>query len=220
MENKKDNVLSMFFAEEETVETNGHVETFPETKETVEEEPTVIETVNADTQEEVETESTVEEKIVDDLVATSEGQFSLFGDDAFVSGAKKEDEAEESCGDEDSTPAPKSSGKKSSSKKKSTTTSASTSGTLAAPTKKPVKDQNLEVSDEFTIHYATHTFRVTDFINPMPASGKVTLDELRQKMEEEFYEMTKERTKWDYDETLKRLYPDVSGTSKGVSLWV
>lgn len=60
---------------------------------------------------------------------------------------------------------------------------------------------------------------MTDFINPFPASGKVKLEELRVEMEKEFDEMTKDRTKWDYDETPKRLYPDVSGTSKGCGLW-
>jgi hypothetical protein len=88
------------------------------------------------------------------------------------------------------------------------------------PKKAPVsarsmKDQNIEVEPDFTVHYATHSFLVTDFISEIPESGNVSLKQLREKMELQFFELTEQRTVWDYDLDNKRLMPYASGTTKG-----
>ncbi|WP_047153352.1 hypothetical protein [Aneurinibacillus tyrosinisolvens] len=105
-------------------------------------------------------------------------------------------------------PSSKSSGKQ-------TTTSSQTGVKASNNHVKAKKDQNISVEGDWTIHYAAQFFRVSDVVNPMPASGKTSLEEIRAAMEREFFEMTKERVKWDYDTAKKRLFPDVSGASKG-----
>lgn len=80
---------------------------------------------------------------------------------------------------------------------------------------KSLKDQNIEVDLECTIHYARKTFDITDFITEIPDSGKVSLKQLREKMEMSFFELTEQRTVWDYDLEKKRLMPYASGTTKG-----
>jgi len=101
--------------------------------------------------------------------------------------------------------------------KKKEASSATKSSKTGSPTvAKSTKDQNIEVEPDFTIHYATRTFVITDFIQEIPESGKVTLKQLREVMEGEFFEMTEQRTLWDYDLERKRLMPYVSGTTKGM----
>lgn len=142
-------------------------------------------------------------------VLLSSGQWSLFSEDAFIDSSEiktneeKSPEKDEGCGKDENK---KSSGAKDSNK---------TSTTKPSSTRSTVNKQDIEVEADWSVHYALHTFNVGDFFNPMPASGKVTLEELRQRMELDFFEMTHQRVKWDYDESKKRLYPDVSGTSKG-----
>ncbi|MED0677533.1 hypothetical protein ABEV55_18385 [Aneurinibacillus thermoaerophilus] len=140
------------------------------------------------------------------LVITKSGQVALFGDDAVT----EEAPASSSLASSTAPTTPDSSIVKS---KK--THSAAKSSTTTGSTMKKKKDQNIEVNADWTIHVATHSFKVTDFINPMPPSGKVSLETLRMYMEREFPEMTKARVTWDYDKDKKQLYPDVSGTSKG-----
>ncbi|MEF3304179.1 hypothetical protein [Paenibacillus sp. GYB003] len=77
------------------------------------------------------------------------------------------------------------------------------------------KDQNIEVDLDFSIHYATHTFQVADFVTDVPDSGKISLKQLREKMELQFFELTEQRTVWDYDLETRRLMPYASGTTKG-----
>lgn len=235
-QNQNDNVIDMFFArDEEEVQVNEQQELAtpnqtttieqPLTTQLEDEQPALLPAEELPTEERLsEAKEEVEEKVEapiekeeSSLVLNCSGQFSLFGDDEVVIQDSTNEEGKiESCGDDEDTSKakPKSSGKKSSAK-----TSSKSATSTPAPTVKPKKDQNLEFDDSWSIHYATQTFRVTDFIDPMPASGKANLEELRVEMEKEFYEMTKDRTKWDYDEALKRLYPDVSGTSKGCGLW-
>ncbi|RJG21372.1 Mov34/MPN/PAD-1 family protein [Paenibacillus thiaminolyticus] len=71
------------------------------------------------------------------------------------------------------------------------------------------KDQNIEVDMDFTVHYASRSFLVSDLIEEVPESGKVTLDQVREGLFREYYEFTASRTKWDYDLDQKRLYPFV-----------
>lgn len=230
---KNDNVLNQFFSDEEiqtgevaeTTETVENKEQTVPASEVVEEaghvasEPTPTETTIEESKEEPKEEKakeTSEDKVEekeDSLVAQADGQFSLFGDDAILSEPKEEEQPKK---DEDDKKAkPKSSSSKSSAKTTGKASSKSKTGAKPTTSASKKKPQDIEVTDEWTIHYATHTFSVTDFVNPMPSSGKVKLEEIRQEMEKEFYEMTKERTKWDYNEDDKRLFPDVTGTSKG-----
>lgn len=226
-----DNVIDMFFKKDASAEESQEtaIETFvtseqnddnaekssspdlsPESASSMENEAEALESAGgADVEE--GGQSTHEDNVP--LSLSGNGQFSLFGDDDFVTPGSEEDKGAGSCGDDKKLTSGKSSSSVKSSSKK---TSGGTGTTVVpAPTPKRKKDQNLEVSDEWSIHYATESFRVTDFVNPFPASGKVKLEELRVEMEKEFYEMTKARTTWDYDEDLKRLYPDVTGTDKG-----
>lgn len=75
----------------------------------------------------------------------------------------------------------------------------------------------LKVNDEWTIHFATETFQVSDFIEEIPEEG-VTLEEIRVEMEKHYNQFTAARTKWDVDEENKRLFPDAFSGSKGGGL--
>lgn len=149
-------------------------------------------------------------------------QLALFDFGSYVLGdpkKKKVSDSKTKVPDKSSTPTsaktgkPTVSGKSTSSKQ--TTTSSQTGVKPSSNRVQPRKHQNIKVEGDWTIHYATQFFRVSDIVNPMPASGQVSLEEIRAAMEREFFEMTKERVKWDYDTTKKRLFPDVSGASKG-----
>ncbi|MFC5449165.1 hypothetical protein ACFPOG_12910 [Paenibacillus aestuarii] len=203
-----DNVIDMFFKRDEEVTLS----------ETIEQHQTGVGSdLNVACEEATATEaSKVEEDVP--LFLGGNGQFSLFGEhEVITQDSNHADVKDESCGSEEDTKN-LSSGKKSTSIKSPSKKTPTTGSTLAVAAK-PKKDQNLEVDDTWTIHYATENFRVTDFVNPLPASGKVKLEELRIEMEKEYFEFTKDRVRWDYDDALKRLYPDVSGTSKGCGLW-
>ncbi len=130
-------------------------------------------------------------------------QFSLF--DMGTEDVKAEEQKEEKEQNEATNEAPKAVATKLASSAKSTTKKPK------APVK---KEEPVKVDDTWTIHYATHTFMPSDFLT-IPAGG-VELEPLRVEMEKEFFEMTKARTKWDLDKENKRLFPDISGTSKGV----
>jgi len=67
-------------------------------------------------------------------------------------------------------------------KESSSNSSAKTSNSQA----RSIKDQNIEIDLDFTVHYATRLFTVADFITDIPESGKVNLKLLREKMELEF----------------------------------
>ncbi|MDQ0255559.1 type II secretory pathway component GspD/PulD (secretin) [Evansella vedderi] len=205
------NVLDQFFADNEEKEVEV---TTPEPKQ---EEETKVESVEAKAQ--------TNKKKEEDLAVTSDGQFSLFGDD-FISAADPKTEESKSKTDqkekkEEEKEEPKKESKsKATSKKGSSSTTTSTSkgkgGTKKSATTK-VDPKTFKVEGDWTVHYAAQTFTVDQFFDPMPTSGEVTLEELRQKMEEEFFEMTEARTKWDLrDKKKKRVYPDVSGTAKGL----
>lgn len=134
---------------------------------------------------------------------SKDGQYSLFGLDDFTTGTQQDSGTEDACGT--AAPPKTTSGKKDGKKE-------------SKPPKpsKPVKPkEEIKVTQEWTIHYSTHTFRISDLFPEMTDTDEKTLEEVRQKMEEEFFEFTQSRVKWDYDKDLKRLYPDVFGTSKG-----
>ncbi|MBP1931755.1 hypothetical protein [Ammoniphilus resinae] len=208
--NSKENVIHMFFGEEETkdqvmenkstacdkcgeekVTTNGRCDDCFEKY--------------GDSLEEKEVESSATVPTAAEPVMQNDGQFSLFDFGAVVEESKKEETTKPSSCDEDK-PSKKATSAKESKKTAPQPKSSPTSS---------VKKQDIEVEGDFTIHYATQHFLVSDFFEEMPESGKVTLEELRSAMAQEFFEMTKQRVKWDYDLEQKRLYPDVIGTSKG-----
>lgn len=135
------------------------------------------------------------------VTLSKDGQYSLFGeDDLIVLSGNGEDE-ENGC---KATPAPKTSGSKKTGKKDTKAPSA------------PVKPkEELKVTAEWTLHYSTLSIRIGDLFPDMTDTEEKTLEEVRQKMEESFFQFTRSRVKWDYDKEEKRLYPDVFATSKG-----
>jgi Zn-dependent metalloprotease len=96
--------------------------------------------------------------------------------------------------------------------KNKSTKGAGTKEKVAA--KKVEKKPEVKVNEEWTIHFATERFQVTDFVEEISEEG-ITLEELRAEMEKTFNQFTASRTKWDIDEENKRLYPDSYSGSKG-----
>lgn len=78
----------------------------------------------------------------------------------------------------------------------------------------PMPKEELKVTDEWTIHFATESFNMTDFVDEIPEEG-ITLETLRIEMEKVFFQFTASRTKWDIDKENKRLFPDATGAAKG-----
>lgn len=120
---------------------------------------------------------------------------------------QKREKEEERCGDD----------KKQLISKSSTKGSKSSTGVDSNSKKTPVKlKEDIKVDGEWTICYATQKFRPHEFFDgQIPAEG-VTLEELRQEMEKEFFEFSKDRTYWDIDKERKLLFPSSRGTAKGV----
>ncbi|WP_218624923.1 MULTISPECIES: hypothetical protein [unclassified Sporosarcina] len=99
--------------------------------------------------------------------------------------------------------------------KKETKSKTSTSGKTSSPKKTPAEPKpEIKVTSEWTIHFATEQFLVTDFVEDFPEEG-VTLEELRVELEKSFAQFSAARTKWDVDEESKRLFPDAFAGSKG-----
>ncbi|MED3576125.1 hypothetical protein [Cytobacillus praedii] len=80
------------------------------------------------------------------------------------------------------------------------------------PTPKPKEE--IKVTGEWTIHFATETFNVSDFVEEIPEEG-ITLEDLRVEIEKVYFQFTATRTQWDPDVDNKRLYLDAMGASKG-----
>lgn len=99
---------------------------------------------------------------------------------------------------------------------KATSSSKTSVGGITSSTKKkPVEPKpEIKVTSEWTIHFATEGFLVTDIIEDFPEEG-VTLEELRVVLERSFAQFSAARTKWDVDEENKRLFPDAFAGSKG-----
>lgn len=79
----------------------------------------------------------------------------------------------------------------------------------AAPKKKDIK-----VNADWSIHYYSNSFAITEFVQEIPEEG-ISTEQLREAMVLEFYEMTKDRTRFDYDAENKRLFPKITGGDKG-----
>jgi len=74
--------------------------------------------------------------------------------------------------------------------------------------KKPaVKDEDLEVSTEWTIAYAGQQMN--------PPHDKMKVEDVRQWLEVDFPELSKERCKWSIEKKKKLMVPIVSGAKKG-----
>lgn len=126
-------------------------------------------------------------------------QLNLFGD-AMIKVMKKEEEGkskEKEKGD------PK-------------VTSTSTKGDKGQQKKlsTPAKKTAIKVFGDWTIHYYGNSFTVAAYVDDIPETG-IDTETLREAMAQEFFEMTKDRTTFDYDAENKRLFPKVSGGAKG-----
>lgn len=76
------------------------------------------------------------------------------------------------------------------------------------------KKEEIKVTSEWSIHFATEHFVVSDFVEDIPEEG-ITLEELRVELEKNYFQFTATRTKWDVDKENKRLFPDALGAAKG-----
>ncbi|WP_256816611.1 hypothetical protein [Cytobacillus sp. Bac17] len=85
----------------------------------------------------------------------------------------------------------------------------------SAAVKAPVQPkEEIKVTAEWSIHFATEHFVVSDFVEEIPEEG-ITLEELRVELEKNYFQFTATRTKWDVDKENKRLFPDALGAAKG-----
>ena len=87
-------------------------------------------------------------------------------------------------------------------------------GSSKSETKKPEKKPEVKVTGEWSIHFATESYTVSDFVEEIPEEG-VSLEEVRVGMERLYNQFTAARTKWDVDEENNRLFPDAFAGSKG-----
>lgn len=83
--------------------------------------------------------------------------------------------------------------------------------------KKEVKKEQVRMDGEWIIAYAAQNYRVTEFVT-LNDGESIEAEDLRKKMEEEFFELSKERTHFEYDKERKIVFPIVKGTSKGASV--
>lgn len=95
-------------------------------------------------------------------------------------------------------------------------TSPSTAKTASKHKAAAKPKEEVKVNAEWTVHFATESFQVTDFVDEedIPEDG-ITLEVLRAEMEKVYFQFTASRTKWDVDKDNKRLFPDAAGASKG-----
>ncbi|MYL35448.1 hypothetical protein GLW08_20305 [Pontibacillus yanchengensis] len=94
---------------------------------------------------------------------------------------------------------------------KSTHGSKKSNATSAKP-----KNETIKVDSEWTIHYYGESFELAEFIEDIPEEG-VTLEQVRVEMAKDFFEMSKDRTHWNYDKENKRVFPIITGAAKGCS---
>ncbi|MCP1161383.1 hypothetical protein [Bacillus infantis] len=86
--------------------------------------------------------------------------------------------------------------------------------TMSHQVKATKPKEEIKVNGDWTIHFATESFTVADFVEEVPEE-EITLEELRIELEKSFFQFTATRTRWDVDKENKRLYPDAAGASKG-----
>lgn len=76
------------------------------------------------------------------------------------------------------------------------------------------KPEPVLVQGDWTIHFATESFLVSDFVNEIPENG-VSLEDVREGIERHFPKFSAARTRWEVDKKSKRLFPDAFAGSKG-----
>jgi hypothetical protein len=97
--------------------------------------------------------------------------------------------------------------------KKAPTSTAAKGGKTATPV--PKNDKVIKgIREDWRIYYYGNHFMVTEFITDFPEEG-ISSEQLREEMEKEFLEMSKDRTFWDVDEENKLLFPKITGGAKG-----
>lgn len=128
-------------------------------------------------------------------------QLNLFGDEVVIEvkeEVKKDTKSEE---------------KKEKQEKKAQTSSGAKGDKTPQPSSK--KDKLIKgIREDWRIYYYGHHFQVTEFVTEIPEEG-ITSEQLREEMEKEFLEMSKDRTLWDADEENKLLFPKITGGAKG-----
>jgi hypothetical protein len=143
-------------------------------------------------------------------------QLSLFGDDAILADQTQE-ESQENQGinlfNEDEIKEAEQK-KKQKEEKKSTAAKAKTN-LPAKPEKKEIK-----VDHSWIISYYGNRFTVREFFPNLGEGETVTLEKLRQEMQKDYFEMSKERTDFEVDEERKVIIPIVKGTSKAGGSYV
>lgn len=77
--------------------------------------------------------------------------------------------------------------------------------------------EEIKVTGEWTIHFATETFKVSDFVEEIPEEG-ISLEDVREALERNFAQFSAARTHWDVDKENKKLFPDAFAGSKGGDL--
>lgn len=76
------------------------------------------------------------------------------------------------------------------------------------------KALDLKIMDlEWNLAFAAQTFNLSEFFSVIPEGG-LTLEQIRERLELDFPEFAKERTRWDLNKEKKLLFPISSGTSK------
>lgn len=98
-------------------------------------------------------------------------------------------------------------------KKKEAQAQAKANAKTYTPTPKQ-KEEPILVNAEWTIHFASEVFTVSDFVTEIPEEG-ISLEELRENIERHFPNFSAARTKWDIDKDKKLLFPDAFAGSKG-----
>ncbi|RUS44914.1 hypothetical protein [Cohnella sp. AR92] len=94
---------------------------------------------------------------------------------------------------------------------KKVSSSSAVATAAASSAKRGWQDQDIEVGIDFTVHYATRTFLVSELIDEIPESGTVHLNKIREALFREYWDFSESRTKWDYDLEEKKLRPIIVG---------
>lgn len=125
----------------------------------------------------------------DEVVASSKGQFTLdfFGDEK----QKQEEEEKEKKEEEEK-------------KKKAKNTASQT------------KQKEHKVERDWTVTFGPESHSVYEFLPDVKEGEKVDMDKLREEMEQDYFALSKSRTRWDYSDAEKKIVHAVAtGTAKG-----
>lgn len=79
------------------------------------------------------------------------------------------------------------------------------------------KKESVKINRDWTISYAAQSYTVSEFITDLKDGDEVEVEVLRQKMEEEFFEFSKQRTRFEFDLERRIVFPIVTGSHKGAT---